>query len=303
MEEKHWVWELANTGCKNNDTYEKLREELIRFPSREIKNVFFVGNGAVENGAKPIIEWVKENNTDSSINQSHFKFLNALGDDLWSKVGWDFALSFIPIFLKCFYEAKCKQATDAEEAFHQALKLRDSLASHFQNENTKIRGPLPDHLKHILNSEDTLVVCTNWDTAFFNARNIKNIIQIHGMCTVPESMVLPTESALDALIGRNTTIQIFMKNMHGEIINILEKCECVYVWGLSMSTYDAELMNLLTTPTLVGNKIRLKVINREIKDACRAAMLMRQYEFDFIDASKEYEEITKNLKEELEKIS
>lgn len=312
MGDKIWMWDLKE-GDRNENIYRSLAQELFRpfdlrtkLDSKKIKNIFFVGNGAIKDGSEPIINWIttyKPDRENSQI-QSYIQFLHSLGKEALKNMGWELALTFIPIFLKASYikERNSKISDKEQSVFSQTIHLRNALAEQFKIADPK-RRILPHDLEQVLVSDETLVVCANWDEACWKSQEIKNIIQIHGICSHPETMIFPTESTLDPLPGcdeNNADVVDVLKQLHRVVLNAIDNVEFVYVWGLALEAYEAEIRNFLF---LIGHEAKnpkLIVINPDIKAACRAAMLMHANDFEFRDPNLMP---IRNLKETLERLS
>lgn len=180
--------------------------------------------------------------------------------------------------------------TAEEERIHKELyKQRQLLAEAYRNADTT-RNTLPRQFEEKLRHPKTVVICLNWDTAFFRDPSISNILQIHGICSVPESIILPSEYALDLITERPFPEKVdediigYVKAIQSLAMNAVDHAKEFYVWGASLSAYDAEVIALLgRTRNQLRPESRLWVINPDETVAERAATLMGKNEYVLVD--------------------
>lgn len=113
--------------------------------------------------------------------------------------------------------------------------------------------------------ENTGIITINWDEVLWNDHEINNIIQLHGRCSVPESLVLPTELIIDDNIFRicekylfkdkphieqlsqyyrSKVVRDYLRDAHKVAIKWLEREKGLIIWGVAFNVYDAELISL-----------------------------------------------------------
>lgn len=150
----------------------------------------------------------------------------------------------------------------------------------------------PD-MQAILYDSDTTIICANWDRVFWEDSRLENLIQVHGLCLYPESMIWPVEFVSDLSrddgVTRHMAFDVppdciaALKDAHRKMLEALENCENIYSWGFALNAYDAELMALLATVAKRDPKVKLTVINPDIIAGCRLAAIMKVYEFTLLD--------------------
>ena len=106
----------------------------------------------------------------------------------------------------------------------------------------------------------------------WNDSGIDSIIQLHGRCSIPDSLVLPTELIIDTNIFKlkeenllkndaalrtdylsryfrgTKNIRQSLKDVHGIAYDWLEKAKTLIILGIAFNVYDAELISLFQPP-------------------------------------------------------
>lgn len=72
--------------------------------------------------------------------------------------------------------------------------------------------------------------------------------------------------------------------MHSTSMNAIENCKNIFIWGLALNSYDAELMTMLNFAKENQNKTKkLWVINTDKNAAIRAAACTKIFNYEHID--------------------
>ena len=264
------------------------------------RNVVMIGNGAVCNGDKPLHEW--------------FQKIHKNVQDLKLIDGYKINYSTILAKEAIKYRIMRGYSNNLESAMKELSllnKAKEDLCKiyrdHFERGKITSRST-PDILNDIIQSKETLVICYNWDPVFWRLKNhlnkllIKNILYVHGSCYNPESIVLPCEFLMD-YSDKNKKNYLSMPDVHPENLNILlglhglvleslthENLENLFIWGLSLNDYDAEIIFLLSESISSRSKKNVSnpkmcIINPDLNAAYRAAYLTEIYKFDYFDPS------------------
>jgi hypothetical protein len=161
------------------------------------------------------------------------------------------------------------------------------------------RRQLPDYLECQLTDPSALIVCLNWDTCFIEDRNFPNVIQLHGNCRHPRTLVLPTEYVMD--FGKEDEATRHAWDLHDNELDMLRTChsgailfiksvQSIYLWGVGLSIYDAEIQAILATAANEGKLDELRVINPDVCAGARAAAFLNRTEFIHLDPENEFTE-------------
>jgi hypothetical protein len=116
--------------------------------------------------------------------------------------------------------------------------------------------------------EEVGVITTNWDTSFWNNEKFPNVIQLHGVCDQPESVVLPSEFVSDETLAEvldnmgftiadekiRTQVQKMFRGNYARPLQAalqtagfwLSSAHKIVLWGLALHPYDAEVCLVLS---------------------------------------------------------
>ena len=240
------------------------------------RTVYLVGNGAVTGGDIPLRHWLAEGGIGRR--SPFYKDL-----DWGTKLGH---MSMLSRLARTMTEGDKSTSSDSRSFCDNVAVSRDDLAKRYKNavETKSITARrLPDVLERGLYSGDSLVICLNWDTTFFDDSRIPNIIQLHGSTSQPSTMIFPCEFALD-FFGRNRkdgfpydipneTVKL-IGYAHRISMESIERCTNVVVWGLNVNAYDAEVIAVLNASSGRNNIKKLDVVNPSKEAGKRAAAIL-----------------------------
>jgi hypothetical protein len=280
------------------------------------KVVFLVGNGAVRNGDGPLDSFLKSNN-------SFLRFSTTKERDLYYKEGRSASVLSCAAFI---YRAFTTNVLDPRSppltvntpnvrGLKDFKRSRISLARSFKAAKIKNEigiKPLRPDLNKIIYDESTGVITTNWDELLWDDKGIKNLIQIHGRCSIPSSLILPMELTVDELAygrlrklakylltlnggspptaviakdlnervtfcARPKKIRTELRDTHQLAISWLENAEHLIVWGTALHPYDAEWASLIGISQHDGipAKKRVTIINPSKTDRDKIAAHLR----------------------------
>jgi len=238
--------------------------------------VIFVGNGAIKNGNLPLIECLKK--TKELVDSFNINKL----DDYIINNPISF-LSFYVFILKAkkniiidYFEKIKKNNDNKEEVIDKIKKETDDLISLYKFKDTLSKYYLDflkedkisltegflNYAKEEIYKPTTGVITTNWDILLWKNSKIKNIINLHGKCDIPESVVLPMEHVIDDYLLK--VINLFCKDLeinisclekfinyfdelrvvHGNAKNWLQAANKIIIYGMSFNIYDSEIFSL-----------------------------------------------------------
>ncbi len=163
-----------------------------------------------------------------------------------------------------FTEAYPPHASNYEQIQQVHKKFRELLGQSFQGADIRLRSLTCFHCNNThgldpkaLNTCGFLTL--NWDGA---VRQLSNTIELHGICELPETMVLPNQD-LTRLLPKNRTIrpgfEAFASAHHW-----LTDCTNIIIWGCQLNDYDAIISVIMSifSLTKARGKIGLFVSNR-----------------------------------------
>ena len=248
--------------------------------------VFFVGNGAINNGNRPLEDWAKTLNESSNTFGKYFE-----PQDHLSKLAIQFRL------------CRATDQSDDINSTQRIIKTEKELLGRFFRlgaQDLSLRK-LPEHMLQELNKHKTLVVTTNWDSTLWN-NTPKNLVQLHGSCMRPDTMVLPTEYLIDffgcgSSAARNLDpsfdmspqIAAVMGQLHGLVMNTLEHAQRIFVWGLALNSYDFEVASLfLANQNCKASSKKAWIINPDKQAVLRAGAFLQREQLIWIDPTKNF---------------
>ena len=116
---------------------------------------------------------------------------------------------------------------------------------------------------------DTGIIVLNWDETFWNMINIfPNLLQMHGRCSYPDTIILPTEIASEKTnlqeIHRMVDDPVSLaalKDVHSYAYKWLTEANEVLSWGINYNIYESELNVLIESASHPYNDKITKIIN------------------------------------------
>jgi hypothetical protein len=270
------------------------------------KVVFLIGNGAIKNGTSPLNMALKETPvlSDDTINVAEFNKLN-----------FDHKLAVISFFLRLYRDESlnpCKTPRRSIAA-RRLMKTYQNTRMNIAAKYCLMKTSMSLHKLHRkcplkLDVATSAVITTNWDETLWNDGSIQNILQLHGRCSIWESMIFPTELTQDEAIvdatltyskmlapglphkelrlsllrqliakkyGRGPVIT-HLRNAHRVAIQWLEEAEQLVIWGLKGNVYDAELLSTVVSSHVQNYpKAKVYIINPNSVDRDTIASLFR----------------------------
>ena len=266
--------------------------------SAEIDTLVFVGNGAIENGWVPLRKtldsWLQSDNSVPSIvtnlrgkNSEAFHHLAILSYKFKIArglhfVGW-------ADFKKGNQKKESVSVTDKvglKPVIKTFLNMRKNIADEYKKSAGSLTLRADSEIESLIGS-DAHFVTTNWDqTLWNNSVYNKNIVQLHGQCDYPDSLVFPTEllvedAAYDFSIFSKMEIAALSPSFRDDVVSTfrcsylepllaahstaaewLKKARRIIIWGYSLGDYDADVNALIATHARSDyENIELVVIN------------------------------------------
>lgn len=224
------------------------------------KLVILAGNGCIEGGVLPLCKVLSEKYGKTieppvaaslcSILAHQFKSrkLFVLKDilEILDNVG------SIDAYLDDYYSFKKNLCTEFRN-FSKASTLRSS--------------PKISELLSQFDSKEVGIITTNWDSTFWRDSTFPNVVQLHGVCDMEESIILPSEFAGDEELAEvldNLGYEIADENIANQVMRMfrgdfrrpvsaalhassswLRHAEIIVIWGLALHPYDAEVCDLI----------------------------------------------------------
>ncbi len=252
-----------------------------------------VGNGATINGWKPFDEVIEELTPNGNIRGSADQIRRIAKQ----KCGYLSLLSFKGRTARAELYLNLKK----NSGFNSWNQVIPQACMDLVNVRKELSQKFLDYEKqgHISTSYDLFssehfskndyFITTNWDSLLWKDRNVKNLIQLHGMCGYPDSLTLPTEIIIDEFpfqeFSNSSWIKQFqnlptsvqtdfaevfklrfgnqLAKMHDLSNKWIAKSKRIVIFGSALNTYDAELLAQLGTHTNRNGDTQLIVINHD----------------------------------------
>lgn len=155
---------------------------------------------------------------------------------------------------------------------------------------------------------DVGVITVNWDQCIWEESRFESVIQLHGVASDPESIVLPGEYADDDAfvdILENLGFSIQSEGVRNQVLRMfrgdfrrpltaalqtagfwLENAETICVWGLAFHPYDAEVCQLAWNAGRNARKAKtITVINPSEADRAMCKFLLSAPQDEFVELS------------------
>jgi hypothetical protein len=226
--------------------------------------VFVIGSGAVVNAWDPIVEAVHE-----------------VYEQVRTGDQANVALSNIVYNLRWWHHAQLEDlyhiGTVSQECVEPAKAYRSSLeqvcrqiASSVERAEQTTNYRLRDEFDVVWNlavgtAGAFEVVTTNWDRLVANHVGQRwpeladEIFHIHGDRRDAATLFLPTEVAFEPY--RPPDIRRNAQKRHNQIMKLLERAERLVIYGLSLSSDDAELSNLIAVGLDQSNVSQIEIVD------------------------------------------
>lgn len=267
------------------------------------KHVIFVGNGAIEGGTLPLVR--------------------AIADTTGKHVSESVAASVAAVLAQEFKDRKyfaLKDLTEIldnvgslDEYFADYYSFKVNLSKHYlySSKSGALRPRAATSVQDLVASaatSDIGLITTNWDHCFWEAQHFENVIQLHGLASDPNSIVLLGEFADDeALVEileslgfsikdeaiRNQVLKMFRGDFRRPLTASLHtagfwlaKAETIHVWGLAFHPYDSEVCQLAwATGKESRGKKTITIINPSDADRAMCKFLFSAPQHEFIELS------------------
>lgn len=231
---------------------------------RPPKRVLLVGNGAVEGGWSAL---ERGTGLPPSTNPDTAAALLARFAFRYRRVKNELLIAFNTTGIIPYdrYQAARNDLSTLHE-------FRVSVATAFNNaqcmKELRLRHCAPVE-RFLSNPDETGIITTNWDGLLWLQPGLKNVIQLHGLASHPDSLIFPSELSTDEHIlelakkvakSEDTIAAVnwieghyrgefaaTLKAAHELAIDWLAGAEEVMVWGLAVHPYDAELLSVLSS--------------------------------------------------------
>jgi hypothetical protein len=239
-----------------------------------VETLFIIGNGALSDGNKPLEKALKQLK-----NENHFFFDSEM-------VGTTSSLSCLVANETSLFNSLQLKSMGAlppcnlEDNIYKLAafsgSIRIAIGESYQEETLFIRPEVARFLNELgIKNKTSVCVTTNWDNTLWQQTETKNVIYLHGRCSCPFSMILPTEmvvqkAAQGSLFGEERVkklLEPYANNVLKEEIELLTKyyhineemfkAENLFTFalgkarriifvGIRFNDYDHELMNCIS---------------------------------------------------------
>lgn len=272
-----------------------MQNDLIRFDDTTSESVVLVGNGAINNGWKPlreVLDPIIYNDGKESDVVKKIKVQNCETFHQLSIISYRFKLYRAQVLRKLI-EGKLNlndmEKMGLDPIVDSFLKLRNDIGDSYTRQLEELSLRISDKIKNLI-GENALYITTNWDETLWNEGSVKKVAYLHGRASLPQSIVFPTELLIDdtmfdprKLEGFDDCSQSFKKILGnffrfesiGQLMDTisfsckaLRKAERIIVWGFNLADYDADINTLLSTNT--NPRQELVVINTDFTAFSRA---------------------------------
>lgn len=259
--------------------------EMIKCNGKEIRRVFLVGNGCFDNGSKPL-ERAFEFSEDKKSNyflpdSTKLEPMHALSCLAAEERQW--FIQLMHAFKGEWTLPKLPNGEDPYVAIAQHLAGASSfriIMGKAYNDYCDIKWKRKCHdflKKKGLYEDDSAIITTNWDNTLAGDDKIKNLVYLHGRCTKPNLMILPTETIaefvmlnsifsdnekhISLLLEKGCSVESFVlikerfdssRSKFGELFECenlagkwLRQANILYSCGLAFNIYDHELTNTI----------------------------------------------------------
>lgn len=274
------------------------QNDLIRFDGTSPESVVLVGNGAINNGWKPLREVLDPmifNDGKKSDVVKKIKVQNCETFHQLSIISYRFKLYRAQILRKLIGGAvslKDLEVKGLDPIVRSFLKLRNDIGDSYKAQGEELSLRNSEKINELI-GENALYITTNWDETLWNEQSVENVAYLHGRASLPQSIVFPTELLIDdtmfdprKLEGfedcsggfKNILSEVFRFESIGQLMDTitfsckaLRNAKRIIVWGFNLADYDADINTLLSTNTNPAQE--LVVINTDFTAFGRAVGL------------------------------
>jgi hypothetical protein len=264
-----------------NENQESDNYKLFRQCNEDFKpdTVLLIGNGAIRNGNVPLENVIYRFSNSRQPQDPTIHYLarmvfiyRSFRDQLLIKIAND-------------QEIKKNIHIEEKEDVELLLETREILEDAYitATEKDEISLINKEKFQSYLSKNNTGVITINWDEVLWdwNNQSIENIIQLHGRCSVHNSLILPTELTLDENIFeviksklnakpniikqlsyyyRNDSVRKALRKVHNRAYDWLVNTKQLIIYGVAFNIYDSELLSLFP-PKPINNLEEIIIIN------------------------------------------
>ena len=265
------------------------------------KHVIFAGNGAIEGGTTPLVRALATSTGKQILEHAAASVAAVLGQEFRGRKY--FALKDLSEILA--------NMDSLDEYFADYYSFKASLAGTYADAyatgELKLRANR--HLDDLLEKTspaDIGVITVNWDRCIWEQARFHNVIQLHGISSHPESIVLPGEYADDDALTeilenhgfsiqdesvRNQVLRMFRGDFRRPLTAALQTAgfwlndaETICIFGLAFHAYDAEICQLAwNTGKSAKNAKTITVINPSETDRAMCKFLFGAPQHEFVE--------------------
>lgn len=272
-------------------------ESLVRAEVQKPDVVLLIGNGAIMKGWAPL---------PNALGCPHIQDPNILGSLLAS-----YTYRYRRLkneLLISLHDGECDPLTKVDELkleLHALREYRHQIGTAYNNAHMmgllcmNDCSPVEELLRE---GRSVGTITVNWDGVIWTDPRFKNVVQLHGLSANPDSLVLPSELGIDDHIfelaineslkggrddrklalaklsghfrGRDA---VRLKEAHDIAVDWMAHAEEIFVWGMALHPYDAELLTVLQASQGPEREIGLKmvtIINPNPSDRNRAGVFL-----------------------------
>ena len=265
----------------NNEEQEDCNYKLSRHEEGfSPETVLLIGNGVIENGNIPLEEVAFGYETSSEYGQhKKSEHTQELAIVLLARMAFYYRSNAERLLLKAariekLNEDNFREIDEIGPYLHIVRNFIIKLAKAYNEATKSSEISFRDRalFNKFYSNDSTGIVTINWDEVLWNDSSIDNIIQLHGRCSISDSLVLPTEMIIDAnifklheenLLKNNVALKTdylsryfrgtknirqSLEDAHGIAYDWLRNAKTMIIWGIAFNAYDAELISLFQSP-------------------------------------------------------
>ncbi|MEK6795447.1 MAG: hypothetical protein AABZ39_11755 [Spirochaetota bacterium] len=262
--------------------------------------VIVIGNGAIRNGSMPLLRHF----TSKRMYYTPREAITALGECTFLyKVARNNLLG------ELIKNDDISRINEYKNTIAEFFKFINGMAKQYKELYNELEFNVEiDSIKERMRGRTTGVVSTNWDECAWEMTLgdeylFPNIIQIHGRCSDPASLILPTELTTDdemkkvtdliqdeklkndayesimtrlamhgceeCITRRTLKSGRYLKEAHFAAIEWLESATDIVFWGIGFNAYDAELLAVVDEVFThkKNEQVKVTVINTDVDTA------------------------------------
>jgi hypothetical protein len=241
---------------------------ITNYSDLKPETIILVGNGSICNGWDPFkqfilsedapLEWKTRILSDNSGRAAEVYLSNLV---------FKYYSSFIALFI-ADNEKNNQIISESKQLQSNHYSILEKIGKSFSAYPLVCRDTIS--IIRSLISINVGIITLNWDECLWNEPNIfQNLIQLHGRCSIPKSIILPTELAIQKWYFNMTStcsqeiknISIEQKMIHQYAYEWLISAKTIIIWGVAFNAYDTEISSILESAFYYKHTKLEKIIN------------------------------------------